>query len=210
MMGQKVVWVMTHDSIGLGEDGPTHQPIEHLASLRAIPGLQVFRPADGHEVVGAWKAALTYDGPTVIALTRQGVPDLGGDVTATAERGGYVLRDVEDPMVVLIGTGSETHLAVDAAERLADDGIRARVVSLPSWERFLALDATDREAVLPAGVPRVSVEAATPFGWERIVGDGAIVGLDHFGASAPAEVLYEQFGITTDAVVEAARAQLLR
>ncbi len=210
MMGLKVVYVMTHDSIGLGEDGPTHQPIEHVASLRAIPGLQVFRPADGGEVVAAWRAALEHDGPTVIALTRQGVPDLGTDVDAAADRGGYVLRDAEDPMVVLVGTGSETHLAVEAAERLGDDGIRTRVVSLPCWERFLALPAQEREAVLPPGVPMVSVEAGTTFGWERIVRDGTAIGIDHFGASAPAEVLFEEFGITADAVVEAARNLLLR
>ncbi len=210
MMKLKVVWVMTHDSIGLGEDGPTHQPIEHVASLRAIPGLQVFRPADGHEVIGAWRSAMEHEGPTVIALTRQGVPDLGGDIEATATKGGYVLRDVEDPMVVLIGTGSETSLAVEAAEQLADDGIRARVVSLPSWERFLALPADERAAVLPVGVPRVSCEAGTTFGWERIVGDGTAIGIDHFGASAPAEILYKEFGVTSDAIVAAARDLILR
>jgi transketolase len=209
IMGLKGVWVMTHDSIGVGEDGPTHQPIEHIAALRAIPGVQVFRPADGNEVVGAWKAALEHDGPTVIALTRQGLPDLGTDVEATATKGGYVLRDVEDPMVVLIGTGSETHLAVEAAERLGDDGIRARVVSLPCWERFVALPATERDAVLPVGVPRVSIEAASPFGWERIVGAGTIIGIDHFGASAPAGTLFKEFGITVEAVVDAAKAEIL-
>lgn len=215
LMGLKVVWVMTHDSIGVGEDGPTHQPIEHVASLRAIPGLQVFRPADGNEVVGAWRAALEHDGPTVIALTRQGLPDLtadehGSDVELTATKGGYVIADAEDPMVVLVGTGSETHLAVEAGQRLNDDGVRTRVVSLPSWERFLALPKAERDAVLPVGVPRVSIEAGTTFGWERIVGDGAMVGIDHFGASAPAEILYKEFGVTTDALVAAAKAQLLR
>ena len=215
LMKQRVVWVMTHDSIGVGEDGPTHQPIEHVASLRAIPGVQVFRPADGAETLGAWQAAIEHEGPTVIALTRQGVPDLsadehGSDATATASHGGYVLVDTEDPMVVLIGTGSETHLAVEAAAVLSDDGIRTRVVSLPCWERFLDLPRDQRDAVLPVGVPRVAVEAGTSFGWERIIGDGGFVGIDHFGASAPAGRLYEEFGITVEAVVAAAKDQLLR
>ena len=214
LMGQRVVYVATHDSIGLGEDGPTHQPIEHLASLRAIPGMTVLRPADADEVVGAWAAALTTDGPSVIALTRQGVPALGekpgGPIQAVA-RGGYVLRDAANddglPDVILIGTGSEVQYAVEAAEALAAGGVAARVVSMPSWELFAAQDAGYRQEVLPLEVlARVSVEAGTTFGWERHVGlDGESVGLDHFGASAPAETLYEEFGITADAVVAAAR-----
>ncbi len=214
LMGQRVVWVATHDSIGLGEDGPTHQPIEQLASLRAMPNCMVLRPADAEETVGAWAAALQHDGPTILALTRQGVPALGdkpgGPVEAVA-RGGYVLRDATNgdgqPDVILLGTGSEVQLAVEAAEELAADGIAARVVSMPSWERFAAQDAAYRNEVLPLEVPnRVSVEAGTTFGWERHVGiDGEAVGLDRFGASAPAEVLYEELGITTAAVVDAAR-----
>jgi len=214
LMEQPVVWVATHDSIGLGEDGPTHQPIEQLASLRAMPNVTVLRPADADEVVGAWVAALDNShGPSVLALTRQGVPDLGdkpgGPVEAVA-RGGYVLRDATNdeglPDVVLLGTGSEVHLAVEAAETLAGRGVAARVVSMPSWELFEQQDATYRQQVLPLEVPaRVSVEAAATFGWERWVGiDGEAVGIDHFGASAPAETIFEEFGITADAVVAAA------
>jgi transketolase len=212
LMGQKVIWVMTHDSIGLGEDGPTHQPIEHLAALRAIPDLQVLRPADADEVVGAWAAALDHDGPSVIALTRQNVPALGdkpgGPVEAVAG-GAYVLRDTDgDPDVVLIGTGSEVQLAVEAADNLAADGIAARVVSMPCWESFAARPAEERDAVLPPTVrARVAVEAAASFGWHRWIGDhGRFVGIDTFGASAPAEDLYAEFGITAAAVADAARA----
>ncbi len=217
LMGQRVVWVATHDSIGLGEDGPTHQPVEHVASLRAMPNCTVLRPADADEVVGAWAAALQHDGPTILALTRQGLPALGdkpGGAVAAVARGGYVLRDATNddgqPDVILIGTGSEVQLAVEAAEALAADGIAARVVSMPSWELFAEQDAAYRNEVLPLEVPnRVSVEAGTTFGWERHVGiDGEAVGLDRFGASAPAEVLFEQFGITADAVVDAARRVL--
>ncbi len=214
LMGTRVVWVMTHDSIGLGEDGPTHQPVEHLAALRAIPNLRVLRPADADEVVGAWAAALQHDGPSVIALTRQGVPALGdkpGGALAAVADGAYVLRDTDgDPDVVLMGTGSEVQLAVEAAERLAADGVAARVVSMPSWEAFAARPQAERDAVLPPSVrARVAVEAATSFGWHRWVGDaGRVVGIDTFGASAPAGDLYEHFGITADAVVEAARASL--
>ena len=214
LMGQRVVWVATHDSIGLGEDGPTHQPVEQVASLRAMPNCNVLRPADADEVVGAWAAALQHDGPTILALTRQGVPALGdkpgGAVDAVA-RGGYVLRDATNddgqPDVILIGTGSEVQLAVEAAEMLAADGVAARVVSMPSWELFAEQDAGYRNEVLPLDVPnRVSVEAGTTFGWERHVGiDGESIGLDRFGASAPAPVLFEEFGITVDAVVDAAR-----
>jgi transketolase len=214
LMGQKVIWVMTHDSIGLGEDGPTHQPIEHLAALRAIPDLQVLRPADADEVVGAWAAALDHDGPSVIALTRQNVPALpdkpGGPVAAVAD-GAYVLRDSDgDPDVILIGTGSEVQLAVEAADALAADGVAARVVSMPCWESFAARPAAERDAVLPPSVrARVAVEAATSFGWHRWIGDhGRFVGMDTFGASAPAEDLYAHFGITAAAVADAARATM--
>jgi transketolase len=213
LMGSKVVWVMTHDSIGLGEDGPTHQPVEHLASLRAIPGFTVLRPADGDETVGAWAAALASDGPSLIALTRQGLPHLGDKPEGAVERGGYVLRDTDaTPDVVLIGTGSEVQLCVEAAEKLASDGVAARVVSLPSWERFEAQDDAYRESVLPRAVTaRVAVEAATSFGWERYVGtQGAVVALDRFGASAPGPVLFEQFGFTADNVADTARRLLHR
>ncbi|MEX2549368.1 MAG: transketolase [Nitriliruptoraceae bacterium] len=218
LMQEQVIYVMTHDSIGLGEDGPTHQPVEHLASLRAIPGLTVLRPADGHETVAAWRQAITHDGPSLLALTRQGLPDLGERPDAPMERGGYVLRDIAPsdadaaagPEVLLIGTGSEVQLCVEAAELLAEDGISSRVVSMLSVETFLAQDEAYRAEVLPPAVgARVAVEAGVTFGWERIVGDrGRIVGLDHFGASAPAERIFEEFGFTGPAVADAARATL--
>lgn len=217
LMQQHVVWVATHDSIGLGEDGPTHQPIGQLAGLRAVPHMTVLRPADAEEVVGAWAAALRRDGPTVLALTRQGVPGLGekpgGPVDAVA-RGAYVLRDADNgdglPDVILIGTGSEVQLAVGAADALAEDGVAARVVSMPSWELFAEQDADYRQEVLPLEVlARVSVEAGATFGWERHVGlDGESVGLDRFGASAPGDVVFDELGITADAVVAAARRVL--
>ncbi len=213
LMGQRVIYVMTHDSIGLGEDGPTHQPIEHLPSLRAIPGLQVLRPADGAETVGAWQAAIESEGPTVIALTRQGLPDLGERPADAVSRGAYVLRDVDDtPDVILIGTGSEVQHCVEAADLLAADGVGARVVSMPSWELFAAQDASYRAEVLPPEVPaRVAIEAASPFGWERWVGDhGQVIGMERFGASAPADRLFEEFGFTGQRVAEVARDVLAR
>jgi transketolase len=213
LMQERVIYVMTHDSIGLGEDGPTHQPIEHLPSLRAIPGLQVLRPADGAETVGAWQAAIEADGPSVIALTRQGLPDLGERPADAVDRGAYVLRDVDDtPDVILIGTGSEVQHCVEAAGLLAADGLGARVVSMPSWERFSAQDVDYRNAVLPPEVTaRVAVEAASPFGWERWVGDhGQVVGMERFGASAPAEVLFDAFGFTGENVASVARDVVAR
>ena len=214
LMGRKVVWVMTHDSIGLGEDGPTHQPIEHLPSLRAIPGLNVLRPADGRETVGAWKVALESDGPSVIALTRQGVPDLGARPGDAVERGAYVVRDLHDgePELALLATGSEVHVALEAAEALADEGVAVRVVSMPSWERFAAQDQAYRDQVLPPQLrARVAVEAAANFGWERWVGtEGAVVAMERFGASAPAGDLFEAFGFTPADVAEVARGVLAR
>ncbi|MCC5949928.1 MAG: transketolase [Nitriliruptoraceae bacterium] len=217
LMRQRVIYVMTHDSIGLGEDGPTHQPVEHLMALRAIPGLQVLRPADGTETVAAWEAALTYDGPSVIALTRQGLPWLGERPADGPTRGGYVVADlgVDDggsPEVALIATGSEVSLAVAAAERLAELGTAVRVVSLPSWERFAAQDPTYRASVLPDTLTaRVAIEAGITFGWERHVGaHGEVVGLDRFGASAPAPRLFEEFGFTPQAVVAAAQRAIAR
>ncbi len=209
LMGRRVVWVMTHDSIGLGEDGPTHQPIEHLASLRAIPNLDVFRPADGTETVGAWKAALESDRPSVLALTRQGLPHLGPRDDHAVERGAYVLRDLHegDPQAILLATGSEVHLALEAAELLADEGVAVRVVSMPSWERFAAQDRAYRDEVLPPAVrARVAVEAGVPQGWERWVGeDGEIIAMERFGASAPAGDLFEAFGFTPANIAAVAR-----
>jgi transketolase len=214
MMGLSVIYVFTHDSIGLGEDGPTHQPIEHLASLRAIPDLHVFRPADATETVVGWQAALgRRDGPTALVLTRQKLPTLDRGQYAPAVdglRGGYVLNDAPDPQVILIATGSEVHIALEAQQLLDEEGIGARVVSLPSWELFAAQSRAYQESVLPPTIAaRVAVEAAAKFGWERFVGqDGAIVALDHFGASAPYQEIYKHFGLTAEAVATAARAQL--
>jgi transketolase len=216
LMQQRVIYVMTHDSIGLGEDGPTHQPVEHLSALRAIPGLTVLRPADGTETVAAWRSAIEAEGPSVIALTRQGLPPLGQRPVDGPARGAYVLDDLGGsggtPDVVLIATGSEVQLAVGAAELLASDDLRVRVVSMPSWELFDAQDQAYRDEVLPPAVrARVAVEAAVTHGWHRYVGDiGEVVGLDRFGASAPAERLFEEFGFTAEAVADAARRSLAR
>ena len=197
LMKQRVVYVFTHDSIGLGEDGPTHQPIEHLASLRAIPNLAVIRPADATETVEAWKVALEGGhGPTALILSRQNLPVLDRAVLASAtetQRGGYVLWEATSkPDVILIGTGSEVHIALEAGKLLEEGGVSTRVVSMPSWELFDAQPLEYRDAVLPSSIrERVSIEAATPMGWERYVGlDGVAIGVAHFGASAPAEELY--------------------
>ncbi|HSG07701.1 MAG TPA: transketolase [Longimicrobiales bacterium] len=213
LMGQPVTYVFTHDSIGLGEDGPTHQPIEQLAALRAIPNLLDLRPGDAAETEIAWRVAMERtDGPSFLALSRQTVPILDRTVLASAEglrRGGYVLVDAagDAPRVILLASGSELSFALDARTRLQAEGIPTRVVSLPSWRLFQEQSAAYRHQVLPPDVAaRVSVEAGTTFGWERWVGgEGHAVGIDHFGASAPAELLYEKFGVTVDAVVDAAR-----
>jgi transketolase len=211
LMKLPVIFVYTHDSIGLGEDGPTHQPIEQLTALRAIPNLAVIRPADATETVDAWRVALARrDGPTALALTRQAVPVLDRKSFASAEgvlRGGYILREVDSPQVILIATGSEVHLALAAQRILASEGISARVVSMPCWELFEKRTPEYREAVLPSTMrARVAVEAGATLAWERYTGlDGAVVGLDRFGASAPYETIYQQFGITAEAVAEAAR-----
>ena len=217
LMKQRVVYVFTHDSIGLGEDGPTHQPIEHLASLRAIPNLAVVRPADATETVEAWKVALEGGhGPTALILSRQNLPVLDRAVLASAtetQRGGYVLWEATSkPDVILIGTGSEVHIALEAGKLLEEGGVSTRVVSMPSWELFDAQPLEYRDAVLPSSIrERVSIEAATPMGWERYVGlDGVAIGVAHFGASAPAEELYHQFGLTAQRVVEAAKSLLQR
>ncbi|MBT0995072.1 transketolase [Cellulomonas sp. DKR-3] len=218
LMGAPTIYVWTHDSIGLGEDGPTHQPVEHLTALRAIPGLSVVRPADANETAQAWKATLEHrDGPVGLILTRQNVPTFprGEDGFAGAEgvaKGAYVLVDASngDPEVVLIGTGSEVQLAVQARETLEAAGVPTRVVSAPCLEWFAEQDAEYRESVLPSGVrARVSVEAGIALSWHKIVGDaGRTVSLEHFGASADYETLYREFGITADAVVAAARESL--
>jgi transketolase len=204
----KVVYSWTHDSVGLGQDGPTHQPIEQLAAVRAMPGLRVIRPADANEVAHAWRVAVESEGPTALILTRQGVPVLAGtaDAAEGVARGAYVLSDVAAPAIVLIGTGSEVSVCVEAASYLADAGIRARVVSMPSWELFAEQASSYHTDVLPPGVPRLAVEAASPFGWERWA--DAAVAIDHFGASAPGEVVLAQFGFTPEHVAARARALL--
>jgi transketolase len=216
LMQLPVIYVWTHDSIGLGEDGPTHQPVEHYAALRAIPGLDFVRPADANETAVAWRTILERgDRPAGLSLSRQNLPVFDRTEFASAEgvaRGGYVLAEASGgtPEVILIGTGSEVQIAVAARETLESDGIPTRVVSLPCWEWFASQDRAYREQVLPPAVrARVSVEAGVPMGWRDFVGDaGRIVGLDHFGASAAYTVLYEQFGLTADRVVAAARESL--
>jgi transketolase len=210
LMEQSVIYVMTHDSIGLGEDGPTHQPVETLASLRAIPNMHVFRPADALETAEAWELSLKrLDGPSVLALSRQKLRFLRDDDGAEnrSARGAYTLSDTDgEPDVVIIATGSEVSLAVDAAEALASDGIKARVVSAPCLDLFMEQDEAYRDEVLPRRIPRIGVEAALRFGWDAIIGiNGAFVGMDGFGASGPANELYKHFGITVDAIMEAAK-----
>jgi transketolase len=201
--------VWTHDSVGLGEDGPTHQPVEHYASLRAIPNLWFMRPADAKETVGAWKVALEReDGPVGFALTRQKVPTLEGTTVEGVARGAYVVHESDDtPELILIATGSEVAVAVEAAKRL---DLPTRVVSMPCWELFEAQPADYREEILPADVKaRVSIEAGVKLGWKQWVGDdGDSISIEHFGASAPGDVVLEKFGFTADNVV--ARALALR
>ena len=211
LMRQRVIHVLTHDSIGLGEDGPTHQPVEHLASLRAMPGLHVFRPADAMETAECWELAIKRaDGPSLLVLTRQALPALRSDVAENrSARGGYVLAEADGArQATLIATGSEVSLAMTAREMLAGEGIPVAVVSLPCWELFAQQDDEYRAAVL-GGALRVGVEAGCDFGWERILGpDGVFIGMTGYGASAPAEELYRHFGITADAVVAAVRKRL--
>ncbi len=197
-----VIYSWTHDSIGVGEDGPTHQPIEQLSSLRAMPKLRVIRPADANETAQAWRIAIEKGGPTALILSRQNLPVLDGTAGNTAvELGAYILRNTEsDPDVVLIGTGSEVQLCIGAAERLALEGINARVVSMPCWELFEEQDDDYQDSILGMGTPSVSVEAGTTFGWAKWA--TASVGIDHFGASAPGSELMERFGMTVDNVVD--------
>jgi transketolase len=211
LMGVQSLWIYTHDSVFLGEDGPTHQPIATLLALRAIPNVQVWRPGDANETVAAWKAALTRSsGPTSLVLTRQGLPVLDAASTAGAERGGYVLSDCEGaPQVVLLGTGSEVATCIDAQAELKARGIAARAVSLPCRELFWEQDDAYKASVLPDGIPRLSVEAAVTLGWERWVGaNGGSVGIDTFGYSAPAGVIAEKLGFTGMAVADRAAALL--
>jgi transketolase len=211
LMRQRVIHVLTHDSIGLGEDGPTHQAVEHLASLRAMPNLHVFRPADALETAECWELAIRRaDGPSLLVLTRQALPAQRSDIAENrCARGGYVLAEADGArQATLIATGSEVPLAMDARAALAAEGIRVAVVSLPCWELFAGQDAAYRAQVL-GGVPRIGIEAACELGWERWLGpDGVFIGMTGFGASAPAEELYRHFGITAEAVVAAVRKRL--
>jgi len=214
LMQTRVLLVFTHDSIAVGEDGPTHQPVEQLASLRAIPGLTTFRPADANETVESWRAAALRTGPVAFVLTRQKLPTLDPAVYPIRDgvrRGAYILSEAPDnrPRVVLIATGSEVHLALGAQATLAKRGVGARVVSMPSWELFDEQPAEYRDAVLPPRVPRLAVEAGSPLGWDRFVGPGgAVIGLRRFGASGPGPQVYEGLGFSVDRVVEAAAALL--
>jgi transketolase len=215
IMHLPVIFVLTHDSIGLGEDGPTHQPVEHLAACRAIPGLTVIRPGDANEVAEAYRVALTRSRhPTAMVLTRQNIPTLDRARFAPASgvaKGGYVLADsAEVPQVILIGTGSELSLCVAAYEKLTAEGIRVRVVSMPSWELFDEQGASYRDSVLPPAVtPRVAVEAGVRQGWDKYIGStGRFVGMTRFGASGPYQQLYQKFGITVEIVVAEAKAAM--
>jgi transketolase len=210
-MKLRIVFIFTHDSIGLGEDGPTHQPIEQLSALRAIPGLTVLRPADATETAEAWRTTIQHvDGPVCLVLTRQKLGFIDRTKYASAAgvaKGGYTVADAADgaPQVVLMSSGSELALAISAAEKLTERGVRARVVSLASHELFARQPASYRESVLPAGVPRVAIEAAHPMSWYRWVGDsGIVLGVERFGASAPYERIYEELGLTVDKLVDAA------
>jgi len=210
--GLRVIYVWTHDSIGLGEDGRTHQPVEHLMSLRAMPNLAVVRPGDANETVEAWRWAMTHDGPVALVLTRQKLPVADRTQMGPAaglRRGAYVLADAEGgaPDAILLATGSEVSLALAARERLAKDGVRARVVSMPCWETFAAQDPAYRDQVLPPAITaRVSIEAGVTFGWERWIGPrGVAIGVDRYGASAPAEVIFEHLGFTPAHVAEVTR-----
>jgi transketolase len=210
------IWVFTHDSIGLGEDGPTHQPVEHLCSLRTMPNLVVIRPGDANEVVEAWRTAIVRrNGPTVLALTRQSVPTVDRTTFSPAsglQRGAYVMKDLGngDPQLILMASGSEVDLIIRAAEKLASQGVRTRVVSFPSWELFEAQEKNYQDTVLPPKIAaRIGVEAGVAQGWERWIGQrGVMVSIESFGASAPYKVVFEKYGFTVDNIVSKALALL--
>jgi transketolase len=218
LMKLHVIYVFTHDSVAVGEDGPTHQPVEHLFSLRAIPGLTVIRPADANEVAEAWRIAVeNKNGPTALILTRQNVPvmDRGRFHPATGLRkGAYILSDSPSikPEVILMATGSEVHLALEAQEKLLSEGIKTRVVSMPSWELFEQQPEKYRREVLPPGVTkRVSIEAGVTLGWHRYVGrEGEIIGIDHFGASAPGNILLKEFGFAAENILRRVKSLLTK
>jgi transketolase len=210
LMGLGVVWIFTHDSVAVGEDGPTHQPIEHLAAMRAIPGLTVIRPADATETAVAWKiTAEDIDGPVCLVLSRQALPVLDRSKYASAdgvERGAYVLADADAPRAILVATGAEVSTALEAQEVLAGRGVAVRVVSMPSWEIFEQQTPEYRDEVLPADLPKMSVEAASPFGWARWVDHS--VAIDTFGASAPGAEVLAHFGFTGESIADRVEAIL--
>jgi len=212
LMKLPAIFVFTHDSIGVGEDGPTHQPIEQIMSMRLIPGLTVVRPADATETIAAWTAGLKKtNGPTALILSRQKLPVLDAEKTANTHRGGYILEEASSiasaPRMILVATGSEVHVALKAQGVMEAQGIPTRVVSLPSWEIFEEQDAAYRQSVFPPNISVVSIEAGVTLGWQRYA--NASIGIDQFGASAPATVLFEKFGITADHLVSAATRLLV-
>lgn len=210
LMNQPVIYVFTHDSIGLGEDGPTHQPIEHLASLRSIPNVVVIRPADANETVMAWKSALNrMDGPTILVLTRQNLPEITREEYNRREevlKGAYIFKEALNgvPESIIMATGSEVSIAHEAWKELSKMGKQVRLISIPSWELFNAQSQSYRDKILPPTITkRVSIEAASTFGWHQYTGsNGVAVGLDHFGASAPFETLYKEFGLTSQRIID--------
>jgi len=207
IMESHSIFVFTHDSIGLGEDGPTHQPVEHLMSLRAMPGMTVLRPADANETTVAWRIAVERHGPVCLVLTRQNLPILDPEKYALREgvpRGAYILAgEGERADVILIATGSEVQLALAARDKLAEKKIAARVVSMPSWELFEEQPADYREQMLPKNVPKLAIEAGATLGWYKYIGEkGAVIGVDRFGASAPGKVVMEKLGLNVDNVVQ--------
>jgi transketolase len=212
--GYPTIFVFTHDSIGVGEDGPTHQPVEHFAALRAIPNLLVFRPADANETAAAWKFALQYrDGPAALLLTRQGLPVLDQNKYGSAtnlSKGAYVLVSADKPDVLLLGTGSEVSIALEACEKLTAEGIGSQVVSMPCWELFEKQEQKYKDSVLPPAVKaRVGIEAGVEQGWSKWLGDkGVFIGMSSFGASAPGKVCFEKFDITVEKTIEAAKKSL--
>jgi transketolase len=207
LSGAKVIYSFTHDSVGVGEDGPTHQPVEHIAALRAIPNLSVIRPADANETAAAWRAAIEAHGPTALILSRQSLPTLEGTSADGVRRGAYILVDPgDDPDLVLVATGSEVHVCVDAARELAAEGITTRVVSMPSWNLFEAQDEIYQDQVLPPDVPTLAVEAGVSFGWDRYADDS--ISIDHFGHSAPGELVLQKLGYTAENVAERGRELL--
>jgi transketolase len=217
LMKARVIFIFTHDSIGLGEDGPTHQPVEQILSLRAIPGMLLLRPADANETAAAWRIAVAWqEGPVSLVLSRQNLPVLDlkayPQIPSGVERGGYVLaREAQgsQPQIVMVATGAEVHLALASAARLGKEGVAARVVSLPGWSLFERQPVEYRDQVFPPGVPWLAIEAGTSLGWRSYLDPGApVVGIDHFGASAPGNVLMEEFGFTVDEVCQRALALL--